>query len=281
MKIGIIGLGLIGGSMAKAIKHYTKHTVFGIDNVKQVVLKAKMLKVIDGELTVEQIGECDLIIIALYPNDTITFIREHAKLLKGNTVVDCCGVKSVVLEAVRPVADEHGFVFIGGHPMAGIEYSGLEYSKIDLFGKATMILVPGPKVDIALLDKVKHFFLSLGFDRIQLSTPEEHDQIIAYTSQLAHVLSSAYVKSEAALKHQGFSAGSFQDMTRVALLNENMWAELFLANSDNLAIEVESLAERLLQYSAAIRNRDEMTLKALLKYGCERKQYLTTRGNLS
>ena len=279
MKIGIIGLGLIGGSIAKAIKHYTKHTVFGMDTSEQVILKAKMLQVIDDELSFKSISECDVLIVALYPHNTISFIREHADQLKNLIVIDCCGVKRVVMDAVTPIAREHGFVFIGGHPMAGLEYSGFEYSQTELFSGASMILTPDSTIDIAVLDRMKHFFLSLGFERIQISAADEHDHIIAYTSQLAHVLSSAYVKSEAAMVHQGFSAGSFKDMTRVALLNEDMWTELFIKNSENLADEVEGLAERLLQYSKAIRNHDEPSLKTLLIEGRERKQLLAERGN--
>ena len=274
MKIGIVGLGLIGGSMAKAIKHYTEHIVLGMDRSEQVVLKAKMLQVIDGELTQAYIDECDLLLLALYPKDTVAFVREHGECLRGATVIDCCGVKRVVVDALRPLSEKHGFVFIGGHPMAGKEYSGFEYSKIDLFAGASMILTPEAVVDIALLDRVKRFFLSIGFGRIQISTAAEHDHIIAYTSQLAHVLSSAYVKSEAAMQHSGFSAGSFNDMTRVALLNEDMWTELFLDNSDHLVNEVEALAGRLMQYAKAMREHDETQLKLLLHEGSERKQYL-------
>ena len=277
MIVGIIGLGLIGGSMGKAIKHYTNHTVFGMDISNQVVLKAKMLRVIDDELSPEKLSDCDLILVALYPGAAIEFIKENAARLRGTTVVDCCGVKKIVQDAVLPIAREHGFVFVGGHPMAGIEYSGFEYSSIDLFDGASMILTPNPQVTITDLDMLKHFFLSLGFRKIQISTPEEHDHVIAYTSQLAHVLSSAYVKSEAAMKHIGFSAGSFKDMTRVALLNADMWTELFLANSQNLADEVEALSSRLTQYAAAIRSHDAETLTRLLDEGCKRKQYLTER----
>ena len=140
-----------------------------------------------------------------------------------------------------------------------------------------MILTPDASIGIALLDSLKHFFLSIGFERIQISGPDEHDRIIAYTSQLAHVLSSAYVKSEAAMQHKGFSAGSFQDMTRVALLNEAMWTELFLTNSDNLSDEVGALAERLKQYALAIREHDEEGLFKLLREGRERKEYLAER----
>jgi prephenate dehydrogenase len=218
-----------------------------------------------------------LIILALYPHDTISFVCGHAARLAGRTVIDCCGVKRIVLDAVMPISLEHGFVFIGGHPMAGREYSGFEYSKVELFDGASMVLTPGPTAEIELLDRMKHFFLSIGFERIRISNPAEHDQIIAYTSQLAHVLSSAYVKSDAAMLHYGFSAGSFQDMTRVALLNEDMWTELFLANRDNLSSEVEALATRLSQYAAAIRGGDEPLLRLLLREGRERKKYLTER----
>ena len=279
MKIGIVGLGLIGGSMSKAIKHYTDHTILGMDILETVVLKAKMLGVIDGELTSEKLSECELIIIALNPGDTIEFVQEHAEQLTGLTVVDCCGVKRIVVEALLPLAIEHGFAFIGGHPMAGIEYSGFEYSKVDLFEGASMILTPEHMADIEILNTLKQFFLSIGFSRIQISGAAEHDYIISYTSQLSHVLSSAYVKSEAAMLHSGFSAGSFLDMTRVALLNENMWTELFLANRDNLSVEVEALANRLMQYATAIREGDENELRQLLIEGRERKQYLMEREN--
>ena len=277
MKIGVVGLGLIGGSMAKAIKDRTAHTVCGVDVNNQVLLKAKMLGVVDEEIEPEQLGECQLVLIALYPQATIDFIRTHAESLRGTTVIDCTGVKELIHEEVCPLAKEHGFTFIGGHPMAGIEHSGFEYSKIDLFDGASMILTPEPGTNIEALDEAKQFFLSLGFGTIQIATPEEHDIVIAYTSQLAHVLSSAYVKSELALKNQGFSAGSFKDMTRVALLNEAMWTELFLANSEHLANEVDELADRLMHYAAAIRQRDEGRLSELLREGSKRKQFLTER----
>ena len=275
MKIGVIGLGLIGGSMAKAIRHHTEHTVFGMDKSEEIMQRAKLLQLLDDELALEDMVECELIILALYPGDTVAFIQEHAALLTGTTVIDCCGVKRVVLNAVAPLSEEHDFTFIGGHPMAGLEHSGFEYSTVNLFDGASMILTTDTAADVKLLDQMKQFFLSLGFGQVKFSDAEEHDHIIAYTSQLAHVLSSAYVKSEAALQYRGFSAGSFQDMTRVALLNEAMWAELFLANSDNLAHEVESLAQRLLHYANAIRGEDKEQLMYLLCEGRKRKQYLT------
>lgn len=278
MQIGIVGLGLIGGSIAKAIKSNTAHTVYGRDLREPVVLKAKLLEAIDGELTEARISACDLLILALYPQDTVTFLQAHAaKLRPGTVVLDCCGVKRPVCSAAFPLAKQHGFTFVGGHPMAGVEFSGFDYANGALFQGASMILVPDPLVEIEVLDQLKSFFLSIGFGHIKLSTPEEHDHIIAYTSQLAHVLSSAYVKSPAALEHVGFSAGSFKDMTRVATLNEDMWTELFLENKDYLAEEIAGLIARLQGYLDAIEGGHAETLRTLLREGRERKAVLNQK----
>lgn len=275
MTIGIVGLGLIGGSIAKAIKENTEHTVLGFDIAPAVVCKAKLIGAIDGELTGEKLRDCDLVIIALYLEATVTYIKENAGLFKkGGIVVDCCGVKRDVCGAVKQTAEESGFTFVGGHPMAGIEFSGFEYSKKNLFEKASMIVTPYPGNPIEVIEKLKKLFLGIGFNNFQITTPDEHDKMIAFTSQLAHVVSSAYVKSPAALNHKGFSAGSYKDMTRVAKLNENMWTELFLSNRDNLASEVDSLVERLQEYSGALKAGDAAGMTAMLREGSERKKQL-------
>ncbi len=271
MKISIIGLGLIGGSMAKAIKENTKHTVYGYDRNDSVVKKAKLLDAIDFSLTDESLADCDLNIIALYPQASIDFVREKQDVFKkGSIVLDCCGVKQIVCAAIEPIALKQGFVFIGGHPMAGLEHSGFDHAKKALFKKASMILTP-TKGNIQDVEKVKDLFTAMGFTNIQIATPEEHDQMIAFTSQLAHVVSSAYIKSPAALKHDGFSAGSYRDLTRVAKLNEVMWTELFLDNSEFLAEEIDGIADRLNAYSKAIKEKDSETLRELLKDGREKK----------
>lgn len=275
MTIGIVGLGLIGGSIAKAIKENTEHTVLGFDIAPAVVCKAKLIGAIDGELTGEKLRDCDLVIIALYLEATVTYIKENAGLFKkGGIVVDCCGVKRDVCGAVEQIAAENGFTFVGGHPMAGIEFSGFEYSKKNLFEKASMIVTPYPGTHIKVIETLKKLFLKIGFNNFQITTPDEHDKMIAFTSQLAHVVSSAYVKSPAALNHKGFSAGSYKDMTRVAKLNENMWTELFLSNRDNLASEVDSLVERLQEYSGALKAGDAAGITAMLREGRELKQQL-------
>lgn len=271
MKIAIIGLGLIGGSMAKSIKGSTEHTVYGYDLNDTVVKKAQLLSAIDAPLTDEILAECDLTIIALYPQASIDFVTEKQDIFKkGSIVLDCCGVKKVVCDAIEPISLEKGFVFIGGHPMAGLEHSGFDHAVTSLFKNASMILTP-TKGNIQDVEKVVQLFNAIGFTNIQVATPEEHDQMIAFTSQLAHVVSSAYIKSPAAMKHNGFSAGSYRDLTRVAKLNEKMWTELFLDNPDYLVKEIDEIVLHLQEYSDAIRSRDKETLCALLKDGREKK----------
>ncbi len=272
MNVGVIGLGLIGGSLAKAIKGNTAHKVLGLDKNQSVIYKAKLLEAIDAELKIEDLKTCDIVILAIYPNATVEFIEQNAsKFKKDAVVVDCCGVKGSICDRAWAAAQENGFTFIGGHPMEGIEKSGFEHSKKTMFKNASMIFVPDRDIDIETMKKLKDVFDAIGFGRYEIASPEKHDRIIAYTSQLAHVLSSAYVKSPTAEEHRGFSAGSFRDMTRVAYLNENMWTELFMQNREPLADEIDALTERLKEYSAAIREGDEKTLKELLREGRERK----------
>ena len=273
MTIGVIGLGLIGGSMAKSIKYNTQNEVLGTDIDPVVLLKAKLLGAIDEELTEDRIGECDIVIVALYPEAAKQYIISHASVFrKGALVLDTCGVKRYVCEDMWKVADENGFKFIGAHPMAGRHLSGFEYSLVNLFDDASMIVVPSKETDIGDLETLKKLFLDMGFSNIQFSSPEEHDRIIAFTSQLAHVVSNAYVKSPNAKVHAGFSAGSYKDLTRVAKLNETMWTELFLENGENLANEIDIIIDNLQQYSDAIKAGDADMLRELLKVGRECKE---------
>lgn len=272
MKIGIVGLGLIGGSIAKSIKQNTEHEVFGIDLLESVICKALLLEAIDGRLTDDGIGQCDIMILSLYPGATIEYVKAHQGYLKkGALVIDCCGVKEAVCAGIQPIAEEQGFVYVGGHPMAGIEFSGFEYSQKNLFKHASMILTPQTDMSIQDMDLLKKLWLSLGFNHVQISTPAEHDRMIAFTSQLPHVLSSAYIKSSSSLNHKGYSAGSYKDLSRVAKLNESMWTELFLLNRDNLVEEIDGMVDRLLQYRDAIEKGNEKKLWNMLHEGTERK----------
>lgn len=273
MKIGVVGLGLIGGSMAKAVKYRTEHKVFGWDISQVVRASARLVEAVDDFLPEGGDPEgCDMVIIALYPEATVEYVKKYAdRFKKGAVVIDCSGVKRAVCRPLEQVAADHGFTFCGGHPMAGVERSGFNYSRADMFDRATMIVTPYTGTDIALMHELGKFFQSLGFAKMQVATEEEHDQMIAYTSQLAHVVSSAYIKSELSPHFRGFSAGSFHDMTRVAKLNEKMWTELFLDNQDFLCQEVDGLIERLQAYSKALHERDAETLCKLLKDGKERR----------
>lgn len=273
MNVGIVGLGLIGGSMAKAFSQSGKHRVFGMDCDKETLSYAKLSETVEDELTTENMAECDLLLIALYPEDTVKFLKENAPRIAPHTLVlDTCGTKRMVCEAGFSLAKEYGFTFVGGHPMAGVQFSGIKYSRADLFRGASMIIVPPNFDDIALLARIKEVLSPLGLGKITVSTAEHHDQMIAYTSQLAHVVSSAYIKSETAQNHQGYSAGSYRDMTRVATLNETMWTELFLENRENLLHEVESLIGALSDFRDALKEDDEKKLAALLKEGTECKK---------
>lgn len=272
MNIGIVGLGLIGGSVAKAIKQNTEHSVYGTDLKESVIYKAKLIEAIDDRLTEEILGICDMVIIAVYPGETIKYIEEHQKLFqKGCLVLDCCGVKEAVCGRVRSIAAENGFTFVGAHPMAGVEFSGFEHSQKTLFRNASMILTPEVDMTIQDMEKLKKLWVSIGFTNVQISNPKEHDRRIAYTSQLAHVVSSAYIKSPTAEDHKGFSAGSFKDLSRVAKLNPTMWTELFLLNRENLTEEISTMIRHLEEYRDAISQGNEKDLWNLLNEGTERK----------
>ena len=275
MKIGIIGLGLIGGSLALSIRRNTEHTVFGTDINPEVMLRAKAAEAIHGELDAQTLPTCDIVLVALFPEQCVQTIRAHAEDFGPRTlVVDCAGVKRHVCRQVEPIAAAHRWNFVGGHPMAGREFSGFSAARANLFENASTILCPAPDVDIRVREQAKAFFLEAGFRMVRFCTPEAHDQMIAYTSQLAHVVSGAYVKNPLSAEHKGFSAGSFLDMTRVARLNETMWTELFLENGDLLLPALDDLILRLNEYRDALASGDPERLLPVLRRGRECKEAL-------
>ena len=270
---GVVGLGLIGGSMAKAIRKYTDCTLLGYDTDGAVLSRALDEGVVSAALTPDRLAECELVIIALYPQATVEYVAAHREhFRKGGLVMDCGGVKGVVCTPLEEVVRDAGFWFVGGHPMAGIERSGYQSAFPELFQGASLILTPYPGTPRSCLDGIWEFARQLGFSRLQPSTPAEHDHIIAYTSQLAHVVSCAYVGSPSAPNFEGFSAGSFKDMTRVAKLNEEMWTELFLENRDALVREIDTLVEELAAFAYTIRRGDRERLRDMLKHAREIKE---------
>lgn len=258
--------------MAKSIKAHTAHTVYGTDLDPETMTMARMCGAIDAPLTEESLSQCDLVLLAIRPAAAIRWTEAHASLLsKSAILVDLCGVKRTVVEAIAPIAEAHGFAYIGGHPMAGRERGGFTAATDSLYEGASMILTPDKRTNLQLLETLKHFFLDVGFSSLTFSDPEEHDRIIAFTSQLAHIVSSAYVKSPEAQRRRGFSAGSFADMTRVARLDEEMWTELFLDDADYLTRELDILIQHLTDYADALKAKDADTLRRLLKEGREMK----------
>lgn len=272
MKVGILGLGLIGGSLARAYA-LEGHTVYAIQRNESMLSFAMLAGAVHGKLNEAAIPQCDLILLAIYPDGSASWLERNAHLIsKDALVIDCCGIKGEVCRRCFPLAKEYGFTFIGGHPMAGSQFSGFKYSRADLFEGAPMVLVPPVFDDAALLDRAKDALKPCHFGFFSVTTAEEHDRMIAFTSQMPHILSNAFIKSPTALKHKGFSAGSYKDLTRVAWLNSQMWAELFLENKENLLYELDFYMESLKAYRSALANGDEDRLISLLEEGKRRKE---------
>lgn len=271
--IAIIGLGLIGGSMAKAIKQKTAHTVLGIDKDAQVCRKAVHDGAVDEIIATEQLHRADLVVLALFPRIVLDLAQEVASHMKpGAILTDLCGVKGCVCAPLDTLAQHCGIHFVGGHPMAGREFPGYDASLPTLYEGGSMILTPMSTSTPEVITWLQAFFLSLGFAQVVCTTPENHDKMIAFTSQLAHVVSSAYIKSPEALHHGGYSAGSYKDLTRVARLNEHMWSELFLDNAGPLVAEIDEIIRHLSEYRDAIASGNRQLLTDLLRDGRERKE---------
>ena len=272
MIVGIVGLGLISGSMAKACAA-AQWTVLAANRNKTILDFAMLDGVVDGELNEHNIKACDLILVGLPPEASIQWIKDHAHEIDPHTVVmDLCGTKRVVCQAVFPLAEQYGFTFVGGHPMAGTQFAGYKNAFATLFVGAPMVLVPPAGHDMDLLDTCKRLLAPAGFGKLSVTTAEEHDRMIAFTSQMCHVVSNAYIKSPTARSHRGFSAGSYKDLTRVAWLNADMWAELMLENRDCMLFEMDVLIENLKAYRTAIANNDFAALRQLLQEGKEIKE---------
>ena len=277
MTVGIVGLGLIGGSFAKAY-HEAGATVHAWNRSRSVLDFAVMSGAVDAELTEDNIAACDLVLIALYPEATIEWFRRMAPHIGSHPVVlDCGGTKRTICAACFPIAQEHGVTFLGGHPMAGTQYSGFKNAKATMYHGAPMVIVPPDFDDVLLFDRVKQLLQPAGFSRFSFTTAEAHDEMIAFTSQMAHVVSNAYIKSPTADQHKGFSAGSYKDMTRVAWLSPEMWAELFLENKDNLLHELDMFMVHLGEYRDAMARDDLPALTRLLDEGRRRKEEVDGR----
>ena len=272
MHVGILGLGLIGGSLARA---YAKagHTVLACEQNETIFGFAELAGAVNGVLDQTSIPKCELILLAISADGSARWLEDHAALIFPNTlVIDCCGIKKDICNRCFPLGEKHGFTFMGGHPMAGSHYSGFKYSRSNLFQGAPMVLVPHRYDDPALLQWAIDALAPCNFGSFSVTTAADHDKMIAFTSQMPHILSNAFIKSPTAQQHKGFSAGSYKDLTRVAWLNPRMWAELFLSNKENVLFELDTYISSLQQYKQAIIAGDENTLIALLDEGRRRKE---------
>lgn len=267
MNVGILGLGLIGGSLARA---YAKagHTVYAYDADRSVLEFAGIAGVVNAELTTDNLQDCELILLSIYAAASADWLESNAPYINTSTlVIDCCGIKASICQSCFSLAEKHGFTFIGGHPMAGSHNSGFKYSRPTLFQGAPMVLVPPRFDDPQLLQRAKDALAPCKFGSYSVTTAAEHDKMIAFTSQMPHIVSNAFIKSPTARNHRGFSAGSYKDLTRVAWLNPQMWSELFLSNRENILSELDYYIESLRKYRDAIENEDEQQLIRLLEEG--------------
>ncbi len=253
--VGVVGLGLIGGSFALALKAYTDCEVLGIDRDPEVLSFAKKNGYIDGysQNAEETLRKCDIVIVALYPKDTLAFLQEKEFCFKKNAVVaDFCGVKSLF-------ADFHSshFRYIGCHPMAGKEVNGIRNADKDLFSGASMLMM-------AQQQDLEEIYRKVGFGRIVHTDPQHHDRLIGYTSQLPHVLAVAYVMMQEFCECDGYHAGSFKDVSRVARINEVLWSELFCDNKEMLSAQIDILTQNLNRLKQMI-NHDPPELRETLR----------------
>lgn len=276
MTAGVVGLGLMGGSLSKALDR-AGCRVLGTDADEQVQQYALLTRTIEEPLTEDNLADCDFLFLATYPGTAVIELKRLAPGIRKDAIVcDLCGVKRAVCEPCFRIAGEYGFTFIGGHPMAGKQFSGIKYAAGDLYMGATMLLVPREGEDLFRISRLSELLHQVGFQSVNITTAEKHDEMIAFTSQLAHVVSNAYIKSPTAREHRSFSAGSYRDLTRVAKLNETMWTELFLDNADNLGRELDSIIRSLEEVRDALKAGDGETLRQLLKDGRERKEEIDT-----
>lgn len=279
-RVGVVGLGLMGGSFAKAF------AAAGVEvfawNRTRSTLELALIETVDGELTDEVLPTCELVILAGYPASALTWLEERADLIgEGAIVIDAVGVKRVICERCEALAEGRPFAFVGCHPMAGTQFSGFAHARATMFKGAPMVVVP-PEVEddiwkVELIERLERLLAPCAFGSFTLASAAEHDEMIAYTSQLAHVVSNAYVKSPTAQRHKGFSAGSYRDLTRVARLNAPMWRELFLDNADYLSRELGFIIESLTAYKEALDAGDGERLEALLAEGDRLKREAEAR----
>ena len=269
MNIAIVGLGIIGGSIAKAFAKNTDHHIIGINRTRSTLERALADGAIHEIGTEQSLKNADIVYMCTYPDHIVGYIEKNAELFRSDAVItDVCGIKTEICSKLSKICMRHGLTFCGSHPMAGKEKFSYDAADAELFTGASYIIVPCMEDEeknsraVRILSERAY---ELGFASTRIASPSEHDRMIAFTSQLPHVLACAYVKSPCCPKHTGFSAGSYRDVSRVASINENLWTDLFLDNSDQLCKELDILIDNLSMFRALISDKDAERLKEQLK----------------
>ena len=268
----ICGLGGLGSNVAVSLAragigriHLIDFDKVDISNLNRQQYFPNQLGKYKADALTETLKKADVVFMCTFPKHIISFVEENAKYFKENCIVtDVCGIKSEICPALTEICTKNGLRFVGSHPMAGKEQFTYEASEAELFKGASYIIVPCSGGDEAV-DTIKELALSIGFGMIRMTTPAEHDRMIAFTSQLPHVLACAYVKSPCCPDHVGFSAGSYKDVSRVASINENLWTDLFLNNKEPLSLELQILIDNLTEFNNAIKSDDNEKLREMLK----------------
>lgn len=274
MVITVVGLGLIGGSLVRRLRGFKDAKIYGADIDEATLNLAKSDGVIDEAFTdgSKAIADADFVVLCLYPEQNVEFVKANAHIFKkGCVITDVSGVKSFIIENIREFLPE-GVHFIGGHPMAGRETGGYKSSTDTLFNGASYIITPPKSAGADAVALVRDMAEYIGCDHVVTTSPEEHDAMIAYTSQLMHVVAVALCDSPLLERSKYFSAGSLRDCTRIALINARMWSELFLENKGALCDRIDEFKQSLDDIKNAIEADEREELEGILSRACERKQ---------
>ena len=279
MKVGIVGLGVIGCSFAKALKLKTHNIILGVDKDNDITIKARLNRMIDDTLTNVNVAECEIVLLCMPLSENIRYLQDYSRNFSSDAIVlDCSTSKQQICREGAEIAKKNGFTFIGANPVTDTDRQGLDGSHQNLFDNCSITLTAGYDAPILELNKVNSFLNSVGFSNIEMCTPKENDRLCAFTMQLPKIISSAYIGSETASEHYGFSASAYKEMSRGAKAFE--WcAEEMINNADFLAAELDGLIERLTKYSDAITSCDKNALSALLAEGRKRKEYIDGKEN--
>ncbi|MGM9937550.1 MAG: prephenate dehydrogenase [Candidatus Ornithomonoglobus sp.] len=279
MKISIIGLGLIGGSMARRLRGFHDCTIAAYNRTRESLDLALADGAIDEAYNTpgEAMENADLIIMCLYPQLNIDFVRDNVDRLKpGAIITDVTGVKGFIIREMKKILPDN-VEFIGGHPMAGREVGGYKSSTDTLFDNAPYVITPDKDSRPETIELIREMAKYIGCRVVTTTSPDEHDSIIAYTSQLMHIVAVALCDNPLLERAGAFAGGSLQDCTRIAVINEKMWSELFVENKEQLAKQITEFQDTLEQMKQAALNDDRETLERIMKHGKEQKLKWLTR----